>query len=53
MKAVNIIWDADNPEDTHGLPAEVDIPNNVAEDEVGDYISDVVGFCHRGFVLLK
>ena len=58
MKAINIKWDID--EDYDGdldvlqmLPDEIDIPNGMAdEDEISDYISDVTGFCHKGFVLL-
>ena len=39
MKAINILWDVDDPEELED------------EDEISDYISDVTGFCHAGFAL--
>lgn len=55
MKAFNIIWDVDDEEDLEGLPTEIEIPENIAddEDEISDYISDVTGFCHKGFELTE
>lgn len=63
MKAINIKWDVDYPEDLENLPEEIEIPNDVLGyedgddvdeymDEVSDYISDVTGFCHFGFDLI-
>lgn len=52
-KAVNIQWDID-PEDDDGveLPNEITIPNDIEDGEaISDYISDVTGFCHKGFEL--
>lgn len=52
MKAINIIWDADTPEELEGLPEEIEIPAGMTdEDEISNYLSDVTGFCHKGFVL--
>ena len=52
MKATNIIWDADDPEDLEGLPTEIDIPEGMTdEDTISDYLSDLTGFCHKGFAL--
>lgn len=52
MKAVNIVWDVDNSEDLENLPSEINIPSGIEnEDEISDYISDVTGFCHKGFDL--
>jgi hypothetical protein len=52
MKATNIEWDVDYEEDLEDLPTEIEIPENMEdEDEISDYISDVTGFCHYGFVL--
>ncbi len=52
MKAIDIIWDADDPEDIIDLPSEIQIPEGMDdEDEISDYISDVTGFCHKGFNL--
>ena len=53
MKAINIEWDVDNEEDLEMLPTEIDIPDGMEnEDEISDYLSDVTGFCHKGFYLV-
>ena len=53
MKAVNIIWDVDDGEDKNILPSEIEIPDDMADyDEISDYLSDVTGFCHKGFDLI-
>lgn len=52
MKAINILWDTDGEDVT--LPTEIEIPDNIDpenEDAISDYISDVTGFCHKGFGL--
>lgn len=52
-KAVNIQWDID-PEDMDSieLPTEIDIPADIQDDEgISDYLSNVTGFCHKGFEL--
>ena len=52
MKATSIKWDVDFEEDLELLPTEIEIPNGMDdEEEISDYISDVTGFCHYGFVL--
>lgn len=49
LKAKNIQWDTD-PDDEVGLPTEIDIPEGlVDEDEISDYLSNLTGFCHKGF----
>lgn len=55
MKATNIEWDIDNEDDEPipNLPSEIEIPNDIPEEEISDYISDVTGFCHKGYVLEK
>lgn len=62
MKAINIQWDIDledgeTYEDTVkalGLPSELCIPTTLKTgDEISDYISDMTGFCHKGFSLEK
>ena len=49
MKAINIQWDTDVQE----LPNEIEIPENIQNDgeAISDYLSDVTGFCHKGFEL--
>lgn len=51
MKATHIIWDVDYPEDLEGLPTEIEIPDSVDEEDVPDYLSDLTGFCHKGYVM--
>ena len=52
MKAINILWDVDEEEDLENLPAEIEIPDGMNdEDEISDYLSDITGFCHKGFML--
>lgn len=56
MKATNIIWDVDDERDLEALPTEIAIPAELEEksdDEVSDYLSDVTGFCHKGYVLVR
>lgn len=53
MKAINIIWDIDYEEDKDLLPTKIEIPDDIIdEDKISDYISDVTGFCHYGFILV-
>lgn len=56
--AVDIEWDASEPEDLESLPEEVEIPKNVVEqqkdnpDAISDYLSELTGFCHKGFAII-
>lgn len=48
--AMDIEWDTDGEDaDMIGLPSWVEIPENVDEDDIADYLSDVFGFCVFGF----
>jgi hypothetical protein len=50
MKATHIEWETDG-EDVD-LPDEIELPELMDdEDEISNYISDVTGFLHYGFVL--
>ncbi len=51
MKAINIKWDVDDKNDLDFLPTEIDIPNNLRDDEISDYLSNVTGFCHKSYEL--
>ena len=53
MKATEIEWDVDGEDAKElDLPTDIEIPEEMTdEDEISDYLSDVTGFCHRGFVL--
>ena len=54
MKAVNIDWDVDLEEDRALLPTEIEIPAGMEEEEdISDYLTDVTGFCHKGYQLVE
>lgn len=58
MKAINIEWDTDheNLDNKAGevLPTEIDIPAGISdEEEISDYLSDLTGYCHKGFQLIS
>lgn len=53
LRAVDIDWDYEGlPPDEFDIPCEVEIPDDVDIDEVGDYLSDEFGFCHYGYKLV-
>lgn len=47
-KAIHIEWDVDDQEDLKHLPDSIDIPDDVNNEDIGDYISDLTGFCFYG-----
>lgn len=52
MRAIDIKWDTDGDEEIlKTLPKEMDIPDDVDEENVADWLSDETGFCVFGFVL--
>lgn len=54
LVAINIQWDVDNEEDLDSLPQRVILPEGMTDDdEISDYLSDLTGFCHRGFSLVE
>lgn len=54
LAAINIQWDVDNEEDLDSLPQRVILPEGMTDDdEISDYLSDLTGFCHRGFSLVE
>lgn len=56
MKATNIkwdIWDVDDGDIWEELPTTIELPEGMEdEDEISDYISDLIGYCHEGFELI-
>lgn len=51
MIATNIKWDLEGYEEVI-LPSEIELPDDMTdEDEISEYLSDVTGFCHKGFLL--
>ena len=54
LVAINIQWDVDNEEDLDSLPQRVILPEEMTDDdEISDYLTDLTGFCHRGFSLVE
>ena len=51
MKVVNIKWDTDGY-NVH-LPPEAELPDNVKEDMVAEFLSDTFGFGVFGFQITK
>lgn len=52
MRAIDIKWDTDGDEEIlKTLPREMDIPDDIDEENVADWLSDETGFCVFGFVL--
>lgn len=60
LKAINIKWDTDGDMEVFDeLPTEMIFPNELEElykedkeyalEEISDWISDEIGFCHAGF----
>lgn len=50
MIATNIIWDIDEEDGDIELPTTIEIPYGMTdEEEISDYITNVTGFCHKGF----
>ena len=51
MKAVNIKWNTEGY--NVNLPPEAELPDNVKEDMVADFLSDTFGFCVFAFQITK
>lgn len=50
--AIDIDWDTDGQDD-HGLPDEVQVPDDIHDDDVADYLSDTYGFCVFGLSIVE
>lgn len=50
LKAINIKWDTDGDEKVlQDLPTEMIIPDELAEEDICDYLSDEYGYYVFGF----
>jgi hypothetical protein len=47
MLISDIKWDTDG--ENVELPTEVEIPNDIEDDEIADYLSDEYGWCIESF----
>lgn len=51
---VKVNWDTDNyPLEECNLKEIVDIPNNIEEEDIADYLSDEYGYCVFSFEILE
>ena len=54
MKTVGVEWDTDGmDEEELDLPSEVEVPSEIDDEDVADYLSDTYGFCVKGWYALK
>ena len=64
LKAINIKWDTDGDMEVFNeLPTEIIVPDELEEmykkdkeyalEEISDWLSDEIGFCHAGFEIEK
>ena len=51
--AVDIEWDIDDEGSLENLPITVEIPEGMDEEDVSDYLSNLTGYCHKGYVLIE
>lgn len=52
MKVKNIVWETDGYSiEELGLPIEVDVPSEIEEDDIADWLSDEYGFLVELFEL--
>ena len=52
MKVKNIAWETDGcSTEELGLPIEVDVPSEIEEDDIADWLSDEYGFLVESFEL--
>lgn len=48
MKAINIKWDV--LDELQFLSDMMEVPNGITDE---DWLSDITGFCHKGFELVE
>lgn len=50
MKTIGVEWDTDGmDEEELDLPNEVEVPGELDDEDVADYLSDTYGFCVKGW----
>ena len=45
----NIVWDTDGKKVALPKEVEVEVEDPTNDEEIGDALSDKIGFCHHGF----
>lgn len=51
LRRVKVEWDTDG-ETVDSLPTEVEIPDEVTDEEISDWLSNEYGFCHKGYCFI-
>lgn len=49
MLVVNIAWSVDETEDLEELPVQVEVPDEVNEEDIADWLSDQYGYLIESF----
>ena len=50
VKVISVDWDTDGmDEEELDLPNEVEVPSDIDEDLVSDWLSDIYGYCVKGW----
>lgn len=50
VKVIGVDWDTDGmDEEELDLPNEVEVPSDIDDDQVSDWLSDIYGFCVKGW----
>lgn len=49
MLVSNIIWAVDEAEDLERLPVQVEVPDDVDEEDIADWLSDQYGYLIESF----
>ncbi len=49
MLVVNIAWSVDETEDLEELPVQVEVPDEVDEEDIADWLSDQYGYLIESF----
>ena len=49
MLVFNIVWSVDETEDLEELPVEVEVPDEVNEEDIADWLSDQYGYLIESF----
>ncbi len=49
MLVFNIVWSVDETEDLEELPVQVEVPDEVDEEDIADWLSDQYGYLIESF----
>lgn len=49
MLVFNIVWSVDETEDLEELPVKVEVPDEVDEEDIADWLSDQYGYLIESF----